>query len=344
MADAFHRSYADQARHYFFERPHEAILAEPLATPAAWRGDELGEEDWRIRLTPGQVAELERALEGALARGLPQETLRPADFPLPSLAREIASWRQVLGAGRGFLAISGLPIAGLRDEEAGLLFWGLGLHLGWPGAQNAEGDLLGHVVDTGEDAADPFVRRYRTSGDIAFHCDAADVVGLLCLRAAQRGGASRIASSVTVYNELLQRRPDLVRRLYEPFALDIRNENRPGQQGWIPVTPCRHAAGHLRTFYHSDYFRSAPRHPEVAELSDDDRALLDLYEEIAHMPGVHLDMELLPGDVQLISNHTVVHARTAYEDEAGAERGRHLLRLWLSLEAPADGPEPSSST
>ena len=36
------------------------------------------------------------------------------------------------------------------------------------------------------------------------------------------------------------------------------------------------------------------------------------------------------GDVQLISNHSVVHARTAYEDVPGSER--HLLRLWLSLE------------
>jgi hypothetical protein len=41
-------------------------------------------------------------------------------------------------------------------------------------------------------------------------------------------------------------------------------------------------------------------------------------------------MNFEPGDVQLISNHTVVHARTAYEDAPESER--HLLRLWLSLE------------
>jgi alpha-ketoglutarate-dependent taurine dioxygenase len=40
-------------------------------------------------------------------------------------------------------------------------------------------------------------------------------------------------------------------------------------------------------------------------------------------------MQLEPGDVQLVSNHSVVHARTAYVDDPSSPR--HLLRLWLSL-------------
>jgi len=89
------------------------------------------------------------------------------------------------------------------------------------------------VVDTGDDRANPLVRLYRTRSDIAYHCDAADVVGLLCLSAARRGGLSRLASSVTVFDELLRRRPDLAPRLFEPFALDLRSEERPGMRGWI---------------------------------------------------------------------------------------------------------------
>ena len=80
------------------------------------------------------------------------------------------------------------------------------------------------MTDLGEDAAKPLVRLYRTAADIGWHCDLADVVGLLCLRTARRGGASRIVSSVAVYDELLRRRTDLVDRLYEPFALDTRDE------------------------------------------------------------------------------------------------------------------------
>lgn len=55
---------------------------------------------------------------------------------------------------------------------------------------------------------------------------------------------------------------------------------------------------------------------------------------IASRPELYLDMELARGDVQLLSNHTILHARTAYEDHADPARRRHLLRLWVSLDAP----------
>ena len=243
--------------------------------------------------------------------------------------RPIAAWARELLHGRGFLLVRGLPVARWGEERAALVYWGLGQHLGEPGAQNPQGELLGHVVDTGEDAANPFVRRYRTAGDIAYHCDLADAVGLLCLRAARRGGASRIVSSVSVYNELLRRRPDLIDRLYEPFCLDTRDEQGEGRLPYVPVVPCRYAGGVLRTFYHSDYFRSAVRHAEVPPFTEREQTLLDLYEEIADSPELYLDMQFEPGDIQLISNHVILHARTAYEDDPRAPR--HLLRLWLSL-------------
>ena len=62
-----------------------------------------------------------------------------------------------------------------------------------------------------------------------------------------------------------------------------------------------------------------------------DREVLDLYNAIADSPQMYLDMDLEPGDVQLLSNHTVMHARTDYEDHPEPERKRHLLRLWISL-------------
>ena len=142
---------------------------------------------------------------------------------------------------------------------------------------------------------------------------------------------STFTGSASAHDELWRRRPDLALRLFEPFALDLRTEERPGMRGWIPVVPCRHAGGVLRTFYHGDYFRSAARHADAPRLGPDEQALLDLYEEIANDPEIRLDMELAPGDVQLVSNHGVIHARTAYEDAPDAGARRHLLRLWLSL-------------
>jgi hypothetical protein len=319
----------------YFQRPHEAILRQPLDSPAAWRGAEMaGRDEWIVRLAAGEIEELERAAAAVAARHLGLDAVRREDFPLPTLAARIAAWARELISGRGFLLVRGLPVTRWGEAQAATIYWGIGQHLGEPGAQNPQGELLGHVTDYGEDAANPFVRRYRTPGDIAYHCDLADAVGLLCLRAARRGGASRIVSSVSVYNELLRRRPDLIERLYQPFCLDTRDEQGEGRLPYVPAVPCCYARGVLRTFYHSDYFRSAVRHPEVPPFSADEQALLDLYEEIASAPQLYLDMQFEPGDVQLISNHLILHARTAYEDGAAAEK-RHLLRLWLSLDPNA---------
>jgi hypothetical protein len=328
--DQNHQTFQQQALHYF-DREQQEIRRTPLDTAAAWRGRDLSASDeWIVRLTSAQLAELETASNRTRERGLPLEALRRDDFPLPRLSAAIAEWRHELRDGRGFLLLRGVPVDRWTYEDTARAYWGLGLHLGRPGAQNPAGELLGHVADMQEEASQPFVRRYRTRGDIAYHCDLADVVGLLCWRTARSGGASRIVSSVSVYNELLHRRPDLIDRLYEPFHLDTRDEGN--KLRYVPIPPCRYAHGVLRTFYHSDYFRSVVRHPDVPPFTAQEQELLDLYEAIASSPDLYLDMQFEPGDVQLISNHFILHGRTAYEDYEEPERRRHLLRLWLSLD------------
>jgi hypothetical protein len=330
--DAVMYSYAQQTGHYF-DRAHQGARVSMVQSKAAWRGSELAaSQDWKYTLSGAQIAEIETGLDAVCGGGRPTDELSAADFPLPALTTEIARWRENLMHGRGFQVVSGVPVDRWPQPRAETFFWCIGQHLGTPGAQNAFGDLLGHVTDTGEDAGDPFVRLYRTASNIRFHCDAADVVGLLCLRAAASGGASRIVSSVSVFNELVAQRPDLAERLFEPFRLDIRDANDRGLTS-LPIPPCRYADGVLRTFYHSDYFRSVVRHPDI-ELDDLEREALDVYEEIATSDDLYLDMKLAPGDIQWLSNHSILHARTAYTDHEDASRKRHLLRLWLSI--PAD--------
>ena len=329
--EAAFQSFTAQVLHYF-QRPHEGVPDEPVDGPAAWRGEELARhpERWTDVLDDAAVAELEAAGRAVQARGLPLGRVHREDFPLPTLAPRIRSWADELRDGRGFLRVRGLPVGRWGDDFSALVYWGIGQHLGRPGAQNPAGELLGHVTDTGEEATNPHVRRYRTAGDIAFHCDLADVVGLLCLRTARRGGASRIASSVAIHDTILRERPDLLVRLYEPFMLDSRDEQRPGARPFLPVHPCRYGNGRLSFFWHTDYFGSVTRHPEAPPFTAAEREILALVEELAGSDALRLDMQFEPGDVQLLSNHTVVHARGAYEDDPAAPR--HLLRLWLSLD------------
>ncbi len=327
-----YRSFGQQSAHYF-QRPHDAIPEGPIEAPAAWRGDALSHDDsWRFALSFEQIEEIESAIRHALETGRPTSELRRRDFPLPGLGPQIDAWREELDSGRGFVVITGVPVDRWSDEHSELFFWCFGLHLGRPGGQNPAGDLLGHVRDTGARASDEFVRLYQTSANIAYHCDAADVVGLLCKNKARSGGQSRIASSLSVFNELVAQHPELARRLFDPMLLDVRDAKPGDALRFFPIPPCRFASGRLRTFYHSDYFRSVQRHPDAPRHTQLERELLAQYEKIANTPGLYLEMDLEPGDIQLLSNHSMLHARTEYEEWPEPQRKRHLLRLWLSLE------------
>jgi hypothetical protein len=319
------RSLVRQTLHYF-SRPHEGLPPGTVDHPAAWYPQGLSEQHWRHELTAEQLDEIEGALAVARAKGKSREALRAKDFPLAKLRHDVARWRRELVEGRGFLVIRGLPVDRWSEQDAETFFWCLGRHLGICGAQNPEGDLLGHVRDQRTGADDVTIRAYRTNIDIAFHCDAADAVGLMCLRAARHGGRSRIASSVTIFNELQRRHPELVPRLFEPLSFDTKAE---GGLRFFPISPCAYAAGDLKTFYHSDYFREVERHPDAPRLGETERALLDAYDSLADEHC--LEMDFRPGDVQLLSNHHIVHARTAYEDHDESRLRRHLLRLWLSF-------------
>jgi alpha-ketoglutarate-dependent taurine dioxygenase len=69
--------------------------------------------------------------------------------------------------------------------------------------------------------------------------------------------------------------------------------------------------------------------------------LLDQFERIAERPDHHLTLELARGDLLVVNNNKVLHARTAYEDVPQAPK-RSLLRMWVDLPSGTDGVTPSS--
>jgi alpha-ketoglutarate-dependent taurine dioxygenase len=85
-----------------------------------------------------------------------------------------------------------------------------------------------------------------------------------------------------------------------------------------------------RLFYIGWYIRDAQQHADADRLTDTQLEAMALLEEIANDPTVHLQMDFRPGDVQLLNNGRVLHAREAYEDDPDPARRRHLLRLWLA--------------
>jgi Taurine catabolism dioxygenase TauD, TfdA family len=314
--------------------PLQAVRGE-----SAWTGRDMSSRrDWVHELSPEEIADLDRAVAHARSTGKSLAQLAREDFPIGMLARSIDRWLDALDTGHGFVLVRGVPVERYGEEDSSLAYWGLGLHLGRAVSQNAAGDLLGHVRDAGLSRRDPTVRLYRTRENLGFHCDGSDIVGLLCLRPAKSGGTSRIVSSGAIYNEIVRRRPDLVPALYEPFPFDRNGEEGPGEPPYFQIPICREADGQLRTFYIGWYIRDSQRHLQAPRLSHAQTEVIDLIDEIASDPAIHLDMDFRPGDIQWLKNAAILHARTEFEDYAEPERKRHLLRLWLtSKRAFADG-------
>ena len=308
------------------------MTPDAVVGPAAWRGAELaGRSDWVHQLTDIEIGELVDAVAAVRRAGRELTALGRDDVVLATLGPVIDGWADELDAGRGFVVVRGLPVGELGEDDATAAYVVMGVRLGVPVSQNAAGDLLGHVRDDGSDPDDPTVRRYRTRLAQPFHVDGSDVVGLLCLQPAVRGGVSQIVSSVTVYNEVVRRRPDLAPLLSQPWYFDRYGEERPGERPWFVMPMVSGLSDRFRFVYLRWYIDQAQRHAEVPRLTDAQVELLDLIDTVAQDPALHLDMDFQPGDVQLLANRTILHSRTEYEDHADPARRRHLLRLWLTL-------------
>ena len=221
---------------------------------------------------------------------------------------------------------------------AATIFCGLGSHLGSARSQNAQGHILGHVRDLGRDASDPSTRIYQTSERQTFHTDSADVVGLLCIREAKEGGKSLLVSAVSIFNRMLETRPDLVRYLFDPIATDRRGEIPEGMEPYMTIPPLSWHDGFLPVFYQRQYIDSAQRFESVMRLTEQHVEALDLFDALANDPELHFSMQLQPGDMQFVYNHSQLHDRTEFKDWPEPDKRRHLLRLWLSL--PGDRPLP----
>ncbi|WP_327434617.1 TauD/TfdA family dioxygenase [Streptomyces sp. NBC_01236] len=307
-------------------------LHTPCSGPSVWRGGDLADrEEWILRFSSRQLAEIDSALREARRRDLTLLKLTAADFPLPTLAGELRRIAQVLDHGRGFALVKGLRVEQLGGPAASTVFWGLGQYLGRPVPQNADGHILGHVRDTGRSLTDPATRGYQTRAALPFHTDGADLLALLCLRTPRAGGRTSLVSSAAVHNAVLDLRPDLAKRLYRTYYFDRRQEHPPEEPPYADAPLAARPGGALSMRYNRCYLESAQRFPQVPRLEPADLELFDLMDEVASSPEFRLDIDLEAGDLLLLNTHTIMHARSEFEDHDQPELKRHLLRLWLAL-------------
>ncbi|MFD0350565.1 TauD/TfdA family dioxygenase [Kitasatospora aburaviensis] len=165
--------------------------------------------------------------------------------------------------------------------------------------------------------------------ELGFHCDACDLLVLLCLQPAVHGGGNtRLASARRVYDTIERERPAALDHLCEPWTFD-----RSDRGGRVSVTPIffTQPDGTLGCHYQPRTVRaSAERHG--GPLTAPQRQALDLLDEVLHRPQTAFDLRLAAGELLVVRNSRALHGRSPFTDQVGP-RSRRMLRFWIDEEA-----------
>ncbi len=301
---------------------------QPVVDPADWSPESLKDvANWSYQLTDRDADELADGIAAVRRAGVATVDIVRESFPLKSFGDVLIDVRRELMDGRGIVMMRGFPLDRFDREGTAIAYVGLGSWLGQTKSQNKLGHILGHVKDLGGDYNDPHTRGYMTNAEMRFHTDGCDYVGLLCINPSKSGGASRIASSVTVYSRMLQRRPDLVQVLTEDFYRSRSGEVSPGDLPYFKQPIFSFTNGYFSATGVGAVIDKAQQLPGVPRFTPAQKEAVEVYRQTVEECA--LDIDFQRGDIQFLNNFVMLHTRREYEDWPEQHRKRHLLRLWL---------------
>ncbi|WIA17741.1 hypothetical protein OEZ85_009256 [Tetradesmus obliquus] len=213
----------------------------------------------------------------------------------------------------------------------------VGVHLGRPLPQSPDHSLINHVINHAET---PQVRDHATSASMGFHSDAqADILQLGCKQQAVDGGTSSIVDAGSVLLKMKDRgyiaEVAILQQLN--FYRDVTRYQFVDQTGCEPymaMPPFSVYNGRLWSTFNGNHYELCNRkYPTACSLSDLQRQAIRVFQQTAQ--ELELQLTLQPGDILLLNNHTMLHARSTFKDGPEPHQRRHLIRLWLGCEEMA---------
>ncbi|KAH7375491.1 TfdA family taurine catabolism dioxygenase TauD [Plectosphaerella cucumerina] len=311
-----------------------------LTGPTVWEGSTLAETyDLTYVLNADQLAEIDQAVAHFKSLGLSFGHISAETFPLPTLHSELRRLSHELHSGHGFFVIRGIDVEKHTREENIIIYTGISAHVA---AQRGRQDhkyngepadvVLTHVKDlTHADPGKLIGSPAYTTDKQVFHTDSGDIVALFALETAKEGGASKLASTWKVYNEIARTRPDLIHTLSQPWDMEVfeKADKQWTERPLLHLLPATETAPERVSLqYGRRYFvgfGSLPRSTEIPPITEAQAEALDTL----HFTGEKycVNTEFQKGDIQYVNNLSIFHARDGFVNEG--EKQRHLLRLWL---------------
>lgn len=303
---------------------------QPLDHPALWRGDELfARPDWECVFTDDDQNEIDRALSAV--KEIPAGHFTAKEFPLPTLENRLLAIQDSLENGCGATIVRGLDLSAYSVDDCKQIFWGLMSHIGTPVSQSATGEKIFSVRDAGFQMGDSRARGPNTSQRLSFHTDRCDVITFLTIKQAKSGGENQLVSSMALFNEIGQRRPDLLEVLMQPFYYLRHTVDTGNEQPWCRQPIFAIHDGHFACNFLRVLIERGAKSDELPNLTPEQIEAMDFLEEVADKPEMHVTFRQQPGDLLLVNNWVLLHRRNEFEDFKDLNERRHLLRIWLSV-------------
>ncbi|KAI0469651.1 TfdA family taurine catabolism dioxygenase TauD [Xylariaceae sp. FL0804] len=318
---------------------------EQMAGPMVWEGATLAETyDWTYVLSADQLREIDEAVVHFKSLGLPFAHIQPSTFPLPTLRAELRRLSRELHSGHGFFVLRGVDVSAHSREDNIVIYLGLAAHIApQRGRQDHKHGgkpadvVLTHIKDlshgSDEEVKGTIGSPAYTTDKQVFHTDSGDIVSLFALETAASGGASKLASTWRVYNEIARTRPDLIHTLTQEWDYEVFEK---AEKQWtprplmylLPPDEARQVPSRIALQYGRRYFvgfGALPRSEAIPPITEAQAEALDAL----HFTGDRfcVNTEFRKGDMQFVNNLGLFHARDGFVNQG--EKQRHLLRLWL---------------
>ena len=257
------------------------------------------------------------------------------DLEIPGLRNLADQIRQELQQGSGVVWLQDGPGTEFTVPQLKLFYLAIGAAMGQTMGNYGR---LYDVRDYGGSYKTERIPVSQTRAATGFHTDSSarnampDIVALLCVEPAQRGGESLVVSGATVHEELRRTNMPVLTCLYREFVRDIvtpgtEKTRQALVQNRFPVFSQGLYSSDLSFRYMRYWIEKGHREAKM-DLAQADINALDVLDGLLASSQFAVRFKLKAGDHLWVNNHIVAHNRTEYEEDP--KRPRHFVRMWIS--------------
>lgn len=267
----------------------------------------------------------------ALAAWLGMPPASPFEVDAPEIGAAVLHAISTDFRRHGVVRLKLLDRAGTLEVPAlERLLLGISSTLGFVVPQTHRHNAIARIQDEGNEYALHTTRGHQTSAALAFHSDRCDVNLLLYVRVAPRGGDLSVVSYAAAAARLRERDETAWASLFGGFPFDLREERIFPSLKWHWRPILWHHGEAVRGHYIRRFIADSQRHADCPRLTCDQLHALDRFDEVLEDLREDHTFSPQPGELLLLDNYRVMHARSSFVDRSEAHDRRLALRTWVA--------------